>query len=375
VSRQADPRRCCSGFFAQSHENPRRRRSSESPSPDEVVVNRDPAIRGIVAIDVPGLRAELGERRVLRFATDPGGDSGIPHHVRAASAVRRLGSRLIVVQDDVSALAVMDASGGFEPLLLPVGADGGRAFDDTIGNKRLKMDLEAAVVLPDARVLAFGSGSTGMRESVVIVEAGTDVRVLHARGLYSRLRKYCRTVGTELNIEGTVIQGRRLRLFQRGNGARVADGGSGSLVFDVDLEQFLRWLEGQGTVPDILDVLQVELGSIEGVPFGFTDAALTGDGRIAFVACAEESMDVRGDGPVLGCRFGWLDDTGARVTDVIESNGRKTSLKLEGIEPRPGSSTVFDVVADMDRSDHPAWLAELRVGEWTEADAAGPADL
>jgi hypothetical protein len=333
----------------------------------------DMAVRRIVALHAPGLRAELAARRALRYATNPGAASGLASHVRAASAIRRLGSRLIVVQDDVNALALADASSGFKPLLLPPGADGRRSFDDTIGNKHLKMDLEAAVVLPDGRVLAFGSGSAGARENVV-VESGTGVRVRRARGLYARLRKLCEALGSELNIEGSVIQGRRLRLFQRGNGARVTRRGSGSLVFDVELDQLLQWLAGHGPVPGIVDVLEVDLGSIEGVPFGFTDAAVTHDGRVAFIACAEESVDVRSDGPVLGCRFGWLDDTGAQVADVIESDGSATALKLEGIEPRPGSSSVFDVVADMDRPDQPAWLAELRVGGEPEPGPAGLSD-
>ena len=257
------------------------------------------------------------------------------------------------------------------PLLLPPGTDGRRSFDDTIGNKHLKMDLEAAVVLPDGRLLAFGSGSARARESIVVVESETGVRVRRAPGLYARLRNHCETVGTELNIEGTVIQGHRLRLFQRGNGAPVTGGRSGSLVLDIDLAQLLRWLEGRGPVPNVTDVLEVDLGAIDGVAFGFTDAAVVVDGRIAFIACAEKSVNVRGDGPVLGCRFGWLDDTGVHVTDVIESDGRATPLKLEGIEPRSGSTRVFDVVADMDRPDHPALLVELWVSGWPESSPTG----
>lgn len=326
-------------------------------------MSREVAIRSIVAVHAPGLRAEIGGKRALRFGTDPGPATGLAGHVRAASAVRRHGSRLIVIQDDVNALAVLDASGCIKPLLLPPGSDGRRSFDDTIGNKHLKMDLEAAVVLPDARMLAFGSGSARARESIVIIESDAGVRVRRGPGLYSHLRRHCEAVGTELNIEGAVIQGHRLRLFQRGNGARVADGQSGSLVFDVDLARLLRWLDGRGPVPDVTDVLSVDLGAIDGVPFGFTDAAVVNDGRIAFVACAEESVNVRGDGPVIGCRFGWLDDAGAQVTDVIESDGHATPLKLEGIEPRPGSTSTFDVVADMDRPDHPALLAELWVSD------------
>ena len=138
-------------------------------------MSRESAIRRIVALHAPGLRAEIRGKRALRYGNEPDSASGIASHVRAASAIRRQGSRLIVIQDDVNALAVIDASSCIMPLLLPPGADGRRSFDDTIGNKHLKMDLEAAVVLPDARVLAFGSGSTRARERIVVVESETGV--------------------------------------------------------------------------------------------------------------------------------------------------------------------------------------------------------
>ena len=124
-------------------------------------------------------------------------------------------------------------------------------------------------------------------------------------------------------------------------------------------------LSSAGTAPAFLESSATR--SIDGADIAIRCGF---DGRIAFLACAEESADVRSDGPILGCRFGWLDETGAQVADVIESDGRATLLKLEGIEPRPGSSTVFDVVADMDRPDHPAWLAELRVGDGLELSSA-----
>ena len=239
--------------------------------------------RRTVAVHVPELRAELGARRALRYGAGSGPASGVASHVRAASGLRRLGSRLFIVQDDVNALAVMDASGRIEPLLMPAGTDGRRSFDDTLGNKHLKMDLEAAVHLPDARLLAFGSGSARTRESIVIVEPGIGLRVRRAPGLYARLREHCEAAGAELNIEGAVIQGHRLRLFQRGNGARDSLCRSGSLVLDVELAQLLRWLDGRGPVPDVVETLEVDLGTIDGVRFGFTDAAATIGGRIAFL--------------------------------------------------------------------------------------------
>jgi len=102
---------------------------------------------------------------------------------------------------------------------------------------------------------------------------------------------------------------------------------------------------------------------VAGVPFGFTDASVTDDGRMAILACAEDTDDVLIDGPVLGCRFGWLDpdDHAAVMTTVVDSDGQPTRLKLEGIETRIDSGSVFDVVADMDRGDEPAQIAELTV--------------
>jgi hypothetical protein len=60
--------------------------------------------------------------------------------------------------------APSDRTGAFRPLLLPQGEGGRRQFDDRLGNKAAKLDLEAGVVLPDGRFVALGSGSTARRE-------------------------------------------------------------------------------------------------------------------------------------------------------------------------------------------------------------------
>ena len=111
-------------------------------------------------------RATLHDLVPLRYASR-GGD-GLPEHVRAASALRRFANRLVIVQDDVNALAVRDASGAVRSVLLPAHASGRRVFDDTLGNKLDKLDLEACVTLPDGRLVAFGSGSTPQREQLVV---------------------------------------------------------------------------------------------------------------------------------------------------------------------------------------------------------------
>jgi hypothetical protein len=325
-----------------------------------------------VAQVAPDLRAMLGVPRPLHY--DRGDDAAtndLPPYVRAASAIRRRGARLVVVQDDTLALAVVDpAAGSIEPVLLPYGPDGARVFDDLRGNKAFKLDLEACVALPDGRLVALGSGSSPRRERIVVLAApaagsigDTCVpTIVDASDWYAELRSHAEAHGAELNVEGVVIHGARVRVVQRGHGKRPDT--HWNAMLDYPLEAFLDWLDRRGATPRACALLEVRIGaSRDGIPFGFTDAAVLPDGSLAFLACAEDSIDVRSDGPVVGCRFGWIDpdDLGVLVTDVLGPDGRPTMLKLEGIEARLDDPRAFDVVADMDRPEEPAVHAELRV--------------
>lgn len=306
--------------------------------------------------------ARLGPARALHF--DDGHPSlGIPPFVRAGSAVRRWGRRLVVAQDDVNALALLDeAAGTLVPLALPPGADGGRVFSEAQGNKALKLDLEACVALPDGRLVALGSGSTPARERVIVVSTSGTVRVVEARELYRGLRERVDFSGSELNVEGAVVRGEALMLFQRGNGAPRADLVPVNAVGEWELEAFLRWLDG-GAAPTLRAVHPVELGAHGAVPYGFTDACVMSDGRVAFLAGAEDSPDTYRDGEVVGARFGVLDGSEAWTVEVVDEHGQPTRQKLEGIEllSEEAGTWRFVVVTDMDSPDRPSTLHELVV--------------
>lgn len=63
------------------------------------------------------------------------------------------------------------AAEGFVEPLLPSRGDGGlRSFDASRGNKHSTLAREAALVLPDSRRLASGSGSLPQRERLVVVD-------------------------------------------------------------------------------------------------------------------------------------------------------------------------------------------------------------
>ena len=295
---------------------------------------------------------------VFRGGASPADDVGA--HVRAASALRRRGARLVILQDDVNALAV-HAADGVERVLLPVGPGGLRTFDDLRGNKADKMDLEACARLPDGRLVAFGSGSTPAREQLVIIETSGGVRVIDAADLYARLRGEPRFAGSELNVEGAIVAGDALRLFQRGNGAITAETEPVNATGDLPLEAFVAWLDSGAATPSLTAVVQYDLGQAGGARFTFTDAALLDDGRVAFLACAEASPDAVRDGPVVGARFGIIEGDGARIAGVRDRDGALVTLKLEGLEPSPDSPRRFDVVADMDRPGEPALLGVLEI--------------
>ena len=86
---------------------------------------------------------------------------------------------IAVIQDDANFIGLLDPeSGRISSVTLPAGDGGVRQFDELRGNKKQKLDLEAAVTLTiDGRavLIALGSGSTKRREQIVTVggwEAG-----------------------------------------------------------------------------------------------------------------------------------------------------------------------------------------------------------
>lgn len=327
----------------------------------------------LVSRDDPQLRATLTGLVRLTLVGGASVADDHPGHVRAASALRRWGTRLVMVQDDVNALSLRDAAGQVRPLLLPAGKGGRRVFGDERGNKHDKMDLEACVILPDGRLVAFGSGSTAARETLVVVTPGEPPRLVDGTALYAHLRAEPAFAGSELNIEGALVAGDVLVLLQRGNGAARGDRMPVNAIGRLDLAVFLRWLDHGETAPELVGITRLELGALHGIALGITDASLTHDGRIALIACAEASPDVTRDGRVVGCRFGLIEGDGLRMTDVLDGEGRLAAVKLEGIEHRPiehrpiehraGRALVFDVVADMDRPAEPACLGRLDVIE------------
>src|SRR4051812_18046152 len=225
---------------------------------------RDTVLAAIVRSRVPMVYADGADT-----ATDR------PPHVRAASGLARIGGHIALIQDDASFIALIDIETGHARALPLPADDGVRQFHKARGNKHDKLDLEACVVVDDT-LLAFGSGSLPKREVVVglRLDGGAEVRVVQASALYAALRAQTQFAGSEMNIEAAVVIGDRLRLFSRGNGRTSDTRRAVNASCDVELRQLLAHLEAPDHLPTPMptNVIVYELGSLEGVPLGITDA-------------------------------------------------------------------------------------------------------
>jgi hypothetical protein len=311
----------------------------------------------------------------LRYRAGPDPRLDRPGHVRAASALVRVGRMLVVVQDDALFLGAFGRGPSLErdaveALTLP-SPDGVRLFDDGRGNKADKADLEAACTWPTPggpALVAFGSGSTPRRERLLVASAAGDglgePGFVEAPSLYARLRESL-PEGVELNVEGAFrTADGRLRLLQRGNGRGGVDA-----VLDVDG----AWLDGLLAVPTrevpprLLASARWSLGALDGVRLTFTDGAPLAGRHWLFTASAEASPDAVADGPVVGSAVGWADEDGGAWAPVTDDRGEIVPCKLEGLAlGRPGERgrEAWGVV-DADDPDAPSDLLRLQLeGPW-----------
>lgn len=313
------------------------------------------------------LGAQVVERRPLWYGGGARPEDDRPAHVRAGSALGWLGTRLAVVQDDASFVALVEPErAAVRAVTLPAGPGGRRQFDDTRGNKAHKLDLEACFTLPHAQgtwLVALGSGSTPARETIVVVDEREAVRLVDGAALYARLRAAVDFSGSELNVEGAVVCGDSLVLLQRGNGAPRDGLQPVDASAELAIAELVPWLEDPARpAPALRSVARYELHTATGERLGFTDAALIGD-AIHFLAAAERSPDATRDGPVSAVAIGVLEPgRQARWAPIRSETGELLLEKVEGLVADPKRPGRAWAVVDRDDPDAPAELLSLALG-------------
>lgn len=269
-----------------------------------------------------------------------------PLDVSAASGLVALDDHLCVVADDELFLSLHRRDGS-RARRVPLWT--GELPEEPAERKRLKPDVEALTCLGDGRLLVLGSGSRSGRMRGALVDPARDfaVRSLDLAPLLSALAAEL----PQLNIEGAAQVGERLWLLQRGNGR---DGVNA--VIELDLAEFLAGCDGSACVGAgcVRSLHRVDLGAVDGVALGFTDAAPHPAGGVLFSAVAEDSASTYDDGRCVASAVGWLGDAG-RVRRIEPA---APVHKIEGIAlaTASGAEAELWLVCDPDDRRIPALL-------------------
>lgn len=283
--------------------------------------------------------------------------AAMPEHLSAASGIVVAGQLLYVIADDELLLGVFDLAAhgdGVTVQLFP-----GDLPDAASARKARKPDLEALVRLPPfpgytaGALIAFASGSKPNRQTGVLLGlddsgalSGTP-RAVDLSALYAPLlRRF-----PALNIEGAVVCDQQLVLLQRASGGHPENA-----LIRIVLADVLQALSTTGALqlPELaVEIRTVELGHIDGVPLGFTDAAALPDGRLVFSAVAESVDGTYHDGPCVGAALGIL----AMDGQVQTLEFLRPVRKIEGIDARvDGDILRLLLVSDADDRRSPGTL-------------------
>ncbi|MDI1317215.1 esterase-like activity of phytase family protein [Flavobacterium sp.] len=189
--------------------------------------------------------------------------------------------------------------------------------------KKDKPDLEA-IALKGKNLYLFGSGSTESRNRLfkykpksgqVIAKDSTD--------LYSKIKREYTIADDELNIEGVILNGESLYIFQRGNGKI----GKNGIIYAYDSAETAKF-----------EFIPFDLPKIRNVATTFTDAILIGE-TIYFLATAEDTTSTYLDGEVLGSSIGSIDLKTMKLIDWIQITNKH---KFEGLTLFKKSATEIE---------------------------------
>ncbi|MDH4984175.1 hypothetical protein QEZ47_01075 [Aminobacter anthyllidis] len=271
-----------------------------------------------------------------------------PLHLSAASGLVCLDSTMYVIADDELHLGVFSTTDAGPGRLV-------RLFDGVLpeekaARKRQKPDLEALTLLPafegfhHGALLAVGSGSRPNRRQGVLLGLDPLGRISGApRSLdLSAMLVPLADAFAEVNVEGAVVVGDELCLFQRGN-KQHAD----NAIIRYRLSEVVNVVTGRRA--DALRSVKIgrfDLGHIDDVPLCFTDAAPLPGGAMVFSAVAEDTDDAFNDGTCVGAAIGVVGNDG-RLRFVRRLD---RPYKIEGIHAQLAANRI-DLLAVTDADD------------------------
>ena len=276
-------------------------------------------------------------------------------YLSAASGLVRAGPFFYIVADDELELGVFRIDDPRPGRLIPI-------FEGELPSlnperKAQKPDLETLTLLPPfadfphGALLALGSGSKRNRRRSAVVGLDAEGAVRGSAQIVDLSPIFDPLDGafSGLNIEGAVVIGDEMLLFQRGNKRN-----SENAIVRWPLSRFLDGLSGSHkSALEPLSIERIDLGRFDGIPFGFTDAAALPDGEMLFTAVAEDTDDSYDDGPCAAAAIGIVGPD-AQLRRVLRLD---VPLKVEGVDAWVvGNSIQLLLVTDADDPAIPAIL-------------------
>lgn len=259
-------------------------------------------------------------------------------YITAASGLQLINSQFYLVADDENSILRFPKNLDHPTTLIKVFSE--VLPEKTEERKKTKPDFESLLFLPDLdSLLCIPSGSKKNRSRAAIINLQNySIQELSFRKVYAGLER----LYPELNIEGAVIIGDKIRLFQRGNGKLGQNA-----IIDLNLKAFLQ------DHAQNLTHKRIDLGKFDSTPFSFTDATLFKD-FCWYLAVAENSESTFLDGDFLEAYLGKMDLAG----NLLESYPLNIDSKPEGIA---FDENDFYVVTDDDDRRKPSSLYRGRL--------------
>lgn len=265
----------------------------------------------------------------------------------AASGLVVQAGHFHVIADDAHHLAVFELAGTAPGKLIRLIE--GDLPRDKGARKRVKPDFEILLALPgEGRLLALGSGSSPQRMRGAMIDLRgadglPDVSLIDLRPLFAAIAPLVPAI----NLEGAVVDGECLLLFNRGNMRFPA-----SQVITVPLAAVLA---GEPVAAALR--AELTLPQLCGVPLTVTDACRLANGHLLLSAVAEATADSYADGALAGAAIVELDPG----FGIVAVHPLDPPCKVEGIAISTASGTDGErsrllCVTDADDPEQPSAL-------------------
>jgi Family of unknown function (DUF6929) len=215
--------------------------------------------------------------------------------------------------------------------------------------KSIKRDFECATFIDwkgKEYLLAFGSGSTPLRDSLLMIHTTefTDCRIFSLHYFYEGLRKQTQTKIEAWNIEGVTTELDTLYLFNRGD----------NRIMNFKISEFMQFLMDAGSPFPTITHHSIRLPFIQNHEARLSGACTLDSHHLLFSASVEDTREWSKDGPVLGIFIGiysLLQNTLTACYLAQDKSGAPLKEKIESlsiVRNSPGEDLELLAVGDND---------------------------